>query len=351
MAGGADTEVGVGPADQFQGGTGLRRGLVQGAEDVGVVELDGPHAGQAAEHTGRLGAVHAAQLGHTQREFAVAVGAGSVDEGVVGAEARTQYDLLRAQCHRREHVVAVVGPVARDLVQLPLAEDGRVHVPVPGGALRLPDVLLQGVPYDGPVGQPVRQPRAHQRVGVEQVEITAESSVVVHGGLSSRSPGPSTPHDEAPGHSPRGSETDSMISAPGQSPASSWKTGVLLGRAAWRDGSNGTAGGATEFRPGGGVLAAGQGAGSGPQARGRGPGGGQESGWSGPQATGQGPGGGQGPGARGQPPAPACRRPPAPAHTSASVPSPGRPGSLVERRRRWCRKRAYSVLDAPRRHR
>ncbi len=45
------------------------------------------------------------------------------------------------------------------------------------------DVFLQGVPYGRAVGQPVRQSRADQRIGVEQVQLTAESAMVVHDGL------------------------------------------------------------------------------------------------------------------------------------------------------------------------
>jgi hypothetical protein len=69
-----------------------------------------------------FGTVHAPQFGHPQGQFAVAVGAGAVDHRVMGAQARPQDDLLPAEVHRGEHVVAVVRPVPRDLVQLPLAE-------------------------------------------------------------------------------------------------------------------------------------------------------------------------------------------------------------------------------------
>ncbi len=121
-AGRPDAERPVRPADHVQRGPRLVADLVRGAEDVGVVQLDGPHPGQPAEHPGELGAVHAAQLGHPQRQFAVTVRAGAVDDRVVRAQTRPQDDLFAAQVHRREHVVAVVRPVPRDLVQLPLAE-------------------------------------------------------------------------------------------------------------------------------------------------------------------------------------------------------------------------------------
>lgn len=123
VAGRGDAERLVRPADHLQGRLRLLGDLVQGAEDVCVVELDGPYAGQSAEDAREFGAVHAAQFGHPQRQFAVAVGAGAVDHRVMGAQARPQDDLLSAEVHRGEHVVAVVRPVSGDLVQLPLAED------------------------------------------------------------------------------------------------------------------------------------------------------------------------------------------------------------------------------------
>ncbi len=204
VPGRADAQVGVGAGDEREGGAGLGDGLVRGAEDVRVVELDGPYPGQPAQHPGRLGAVHAAQFGDPQRQLPVTAGPGAVDEGVVRTEAGPQHHLFRPQLHGREHVVAVVVPVAGDLVQLAFAEHGRVHVPVPGRALRLADVLLQGVPDDGAVGQPVGQTRAHQRVGVEQAELTAEASMVVHGGLLAvgrRAPRATKPRGTRPGAS------------------------------------------------------------------------------------------------------------------------------------------------------
>lgn len=122
MAGRADAHRLVRPMDQPQCRRRLFGDLLQGAEEVRVVELDGAYAGEAAEDTGRLGAVHASQLGEAEREFAVAVGAGAVDERVVGTQARAQHHLLAAEFHRREHVLAVVRPVPGDLVQLALAQ-------------------------------------------------------------------------------------------------------------------------------------------------------------------------------------------------------------------------------------
>src|SRR5262249_43123952 len=72
--------------------------------------------------------------------------------------------------------------------QLALAEYGRVHVLVAGLALQLADVLLQRMPDGSASWQPVRQPSADQRIGIEQAEFAAKLAVVVqqmasHGGL------------------------------------------------------------------------------------------------------------------------------------------------------------------------
>jgi hypothetical protein len=45
---------------------GLARDLVEGAEHVGVVELDGSYPGEPAQNSGQFGAVHPAQLGDAQ---------------------------------------------------------------------------------------------------------------------------------------------------------------------------------------------------------------------------------------------------------------------------------------------
>src|SRR5258708_6540330 len=67
-------------------------------------------------------------------------------------------------------------------------EEVRVSAP----PLQLAQVLLQGVPDRGARGQPVRQPGADQRVGVEQPELTAELAVIIHGGLPGRVTGRAT---------------------------------------------------------------------------------------------------------------------------------------------------------------
>ncbi|KJY32867.1 hypothetical protein VR44_15105 [Streptomyces katrae] len=129
------------------------------------------------------------------------------------AQARPQDDLLSAEVHRGEHVVAVVRPVPRDLVQLPLAEYRRVHVLVARPPFGPTDVLLQGVPHGRAVGQPVRQAGAEQRIGAEQAQFAAELAVVVHGGhrgLLAGCGASDRAYDEAPGHLPRGFASDHL---------------------------------------------------------------------------------------------------------------------------------------------
>jgi hypothetical protein len=134
----------VGPAHQPQYPGNLLADLGQGAEDVRVVEPYPAYPAQPAEYPRPFGAVHAAQLGDAQRELPVRALAGLEDECVVRAQAGPQYQRLvaLAEVHRREHVAGEVGPVAGQLVQLPLAEYRRVDVLVPAAPLQLAQVGL-----------------------------------------------------------------------------------------------------------------------------------------------------------------------------------------------------------------
>src|SRR5579859_596364 len=113
-------------------------------------------------------------------------------------------------------------PVPGNLIQLALAEHGGVDVLVASLPLDLPDVLLERVPDRGAGGQPVRQPGADHRVGVEKLELTAELAMVVHGPLLAMGRGRVTRgHAKAPERSPRGLPIRAAVSAPGATPASS----------------------------------------------------------------------------------------------------------------------------------
>ena len=59
--------------------------LLGRAVDVGVVLGEVAHAEEAVQHAAHLVAVHLAQLGHAQRQVAVAAPAALVDEQAAGA--------------------------------------------------------------------------------------------------------------------------------------------------------------------------------------------------------------------------------------------------------------------------
>ena len=170
---------------------------------------------------GQLGAVHPAQLGDPQRQLAVAVGAGAVDQRVVRAQAGPQHDLLAAEIHRREHVVAVVRPVPGDLVQLPLAQHRRVHVPVARPAARRSRMYSSracrtaapsGSQYGSPA--PISGSVSNRPSSRPSLRWSCIGGLLADRRASDR-------RDEAPGHSPRGFGLQSAVSAPGHSPASS----------------------------------------------------------------------------------------------------------------------------------
>ena len=70
--------------------------------------------------------------------------------------------------------------------QFAFAQRRRVDVLVAGPALQLTDVLLDGVPGGGAGRQPDRQAGPGQRVGDEEVQLTAEPAVVDHVALLDR---------------------------------------------------------------------------------------------------------------------------------------------------------------------
>ena len=204
VAVGGDPQRAVSLADHVEDGGHLGGHVGRRAEDVRVVELHGPHPGQAAQDAGGLLPELAAELGQAQRQLTVAALAGTVDHDVMGAQAGPQHQLVAALGHRREHVIAVVLPVAGNLIQLPLAQHRRADVLVTGAAFGLADEFLDRVP-DGRAGrQPVRQPGAHQRVRAEQAELAAQLTMVGHHGLPCPQRGERPADDKAPGRSPRG---------------------------------------------------------------------------------------------------------------------------------------------------
>ena len=84
--------------------------LVLGAVDVGVVLGEGADPQQPVQDALALVAGDAAELGQAQRQLAVGVAVGGVDEAGAGAVHRPQREAALAVLHE-VHLVAVVVPV------------------------------------------------------------------------------------------------------------------------------------------------------------------------------------------------------------------------------------------------
>src|SRR4029450_4188850 len=83
----------------------------------------------------------------------------------------------------RVQVVAVVGQVPGQVVEVLAGQVGGDHPLVAQPALGLPGPLLQLVPDDGAVGQPQRQPLADLPAEGEQLQVGADAPVVAPGRL------------------------------------------------------------------------------------------------------------------------------------------------------------------------
>ena len=150
--------------------------LLGGAEDVRVVLREHPHAQEPVEGAGQLVAVQDAGLGHPQRQLAVAVGAVGVERAVARAVHRLQPELAVLGLER-EHVLAVLLPVARGDPQLLVVDLRRAHLDVAALAVLAAAQILEHVPDHHPLRVPER--RARRDVGeVEQVELRPEPAVV-----------------------------------------------------------------------------------------------------------------------------------------------------------------------------
>ena len=150
--------------------------LLGRAEDVRVVLREHPHAQQAVERAGQLVAVQHARLGHPQRQLAVAVGAVGVERAVARAVHRLQPELAVLGLER-EHVLAVLLPVARGDPELLVVDQRRAHLDVAALAVLAAAQVLEHVPDHHPLRVPER--RARRDVGeVEQVELRPEPAVV-----------------------------------------------------------------------------------------------------------------------------------------------------------------------------
>ena len=158
--------------------------LLGGAVDVRVVLGEVAHAEEAVQHAAHLVAVHAAELGHAQRQVAVGAPAALVDEQAAGAVHGLHR--VRLLVDRGEvHVLFVVVPVAAALPEL-AAQDHR-------GA----DLLVAGAHVLGAPEVDHRVPEAHALgveegeagallVEAEEVEVPADAPVVALAGQLER---------------------------------------------------------------------------------------------------------------------------------------------------------------------
>ncbi len=155
--------------------------LVFGAEDVAVVLREGAHAHDAVQAARGLVAVALAKLTVAQRQVAVALNALVEDQDVAGAVHRLE-GVVVLLALRREHVLAVLVPVARLLPEV-LVEDLRaLDLLVAVVTVHLAHVLLHALP-DRPALRVPENRAGGMLVDVEQVEFAAEAAVVALFGL------------------------------------------------------------------------------------------------------------------------------------------------------------------------
>ena len=150
--------------------------LLGGAVDVRVVLREVAHAEQAVQHAAHLVAVHAAELGHAQRQVAVGAPSALVDEQAAGAVHRLHRVRLLVDLGE-VHVLLVVVPVAAALPQL-AAQDHRGADLLVAGAhvLGAPEVDHR-VPEAHALGVEEREPRP-LLVEAEEVEVAADAAVI-----------------------------------------------------------------------------------------------------------------------------------------------------------------------------
>ena len=150
--------------------------LLLGAVDVGVVLGEGADPQQAVQDALALVAGDAAELGQAQRQLAVGVAVGGVDEAGAGAVHRPQREAALVVLHE-VHLVAVVVPVAGAVPELLVEHLRGGDLLVAALAQLLLDLVLDQVQQRGPVGQPERHPR-RLVAQHEEAELGAEAAVV-----------------------------------------------------------------------------------------------------------------------------------------------------------------------------
>ncbi len=142
-----------------------------------VVLREVAHAQHAVQRARRLVAMHLAELGDLQRQVAIALQAVLVDLHVAGAVHRLAAEDALVGQHGREHVLAVVLPVARKLPEVLLHHVGRVDLHVAGALLRAAHVGDQGLEQRPALRMPEHRAR-RLLLEMEKVHLAAELAVV-----------------------------------------------------------------------------------------------------------------------------------------------------------------------------
>ena len=162
-------------------GDALVEDLVLGAEDVAVVLREAAHPHDPVQRAARLVAMALAELAVADRQVAVAAQVRLEDQHVARAVHRLERVLALLRLGR-EHVLAVVLPVARLLPQA-LVEDLRaLDLLVAGVAVDVAHVPLDRLPERPALRVPEDDAR-RDLVDVEQVELAAELAMVALLGL------------------------------------------------------------------------------------------------------------------------------------------------------------------------
>ena len=181
-----EAEIGVGAQDQIVDLETLLGHLLLGAEHMRVVLGEGANAHQAVQGARRLVAMHDAEFGHAQRQFAI--GAQAVLENLDMARAVHRLDRedalvlgLVARGFRHEHVFAEPAPMAGRLPQRLVEQLRRVDFLIVAlqAAAHIGDDFLE----HGPAG---RMPEHRARtflLEMEQIHLAAELAMVALLGL------------------------------------------------------------------------------------------------------------------------------------------------------------------------
>ena len=203
-----EAEVGIDRLEQFAELDDFGADLIFGAEDVTIVLNEAAHTHDAMQRAATFVAHAGAELGHTQRQVAVALQSLLEDLDMAGAvhrldrEAAVDHRLvdlaialaLRFASFRAidaavllvgdEHVLAILGPVTRSLPQLLRLHDRGADLDVAGALDTLANVVLDRAIDRPALGVPVDLTWVVV-LQMEQIHLLADLAVVALFGSSS----------------------------------------------------------------------------------------------------------------------------------------------------------------------